>query len=282
MCIAGAIVGAAVIGAGASVYSSNQAANAQQDAANQATGTQISMYNQTRADQAPWRQAGGEALNALQGFYGLPNGASAAGPTGVGAPYGGYGSLAGDPRGGQFGGLAGRLQNAPGAQQPAQQQPNYQQILQNLPGYQFQFQQGTKATQQDLAARGLLNSGAGLKALTQYGQGVASQYAGQYVNGLQSLAGLGQTANQATGAFGANAANQISSNQIYSGNASAYGAIGQGQAISSGLQGLANAYGRYNAPGPYGGYGGGDPYYEDAGGQATSYPTVGGYIVNPN
>ena len=71
MCVAAAIAGAAVVGAGASIYSANKAAGAQESAANQASGTQLQMYNQSRADQAPWRQAGGQALNALSQWYGL-------------------------------------------------------------------------------------------------------------------------------------------------------------------------------------------------------------------
>lgn len=115
-----------------------------------------------------------------------------------------------------------------------------------MPGYQFQLQQGTQAVDRNLAAAGLLNSGAAGKALTQYGQGLAQNYGAQYVNGLQSLAGLGQTSVGQTGAIGANTANQVGANQIYAGNAGAAGQIGVGNAINSGLSGLVGAYGQYN------------------------------------
>jgi hypothetical protein len=66
------IVAAAVIGAGASVYGASRqasaaksAANAQQRATDQTLQLQRDQYNQTRADQEPWRQAGVGALNAL-------------------------------------------------------------------------------------------------------------------------------------------------------------------------------------------------------------------------
>ena len=207
----GAIGGAAISSHGAS-----QAAGAQASAANNANATQLQMYNQTRADQAPWRQAGGQAVSALSQFYGQPGVDANGNPTQGGTP-------------------------------------DYQSILQNLPGYQFQQAQGSKAVQQNLAARGLLQSGAAGKALTQYGQGLGDQYAQQYTSGLQSLAGLGQSSTQATGAAGANAANQIGSNQIYAGNAAASGYANQANAINGGLSGIVSGLGYYQSQNnPYG------------------------------
>jgi hypothetical protein len=198
----GAIIGGAVASSGA-----KSAAQAQKDAAGNASATQLQMYDQTRTDQAPWRAAGSEALNSLEGYYGLP---------------GANGKV--DPN-------AGAADNK---------------LIQSMPGYQFNFQQGNQAVQRNLAANGLLDSGAAQKALTQYGQGMATQATGQYLNGLQSLAGLGQTATANTGAAGANTANQVGSNQIYAGNAQASGYANQANAINSGLSGLAGAYGQYN------------------------------------
>jgi len=198
----GAIAGGAISASGA-----GKAADAQRDAARTASNTQLAMYDQTRADQAPWRQAGGSALNALQGYYGLP---------------GADGKV--DPN-------AGAADNK---------------LIQSLPGYQFNLQQGNQAVQRNLAAKGLLDSGAAQKALTQYGQGYATNASNQYLNGLQSLAGLGQTATQATGAAGQNAANQVTGAQIYSGNAQASGYINQGNAINAGLSGLSGIYGNYS------------------------------------
>jgi len=47
--------------------------------------------------------------------------------------------------------------------------------LQQTPGYQFRLQQGLQGAQNSAAARGSLMSGGTLKALQQYGQGLASQ-----------------------------------------------------------------------------------------------------------
>lgn len=282
--IAAAGVGSALIMKDAA----GNAADAQTAASGNATAAQLAMYNQSRADQAPWRQAGGQALNALSQWYGLggvgqpygadPN-ASPAAPGAPGystggnpAPGGNQGAVVGtagltvaDMHPGNIGGVysaGGRVGGgldrtiqpvtgpAPrpgtGQQATAGQQPiDYNKILSNLPGYQFQLSQGENAVQSNLAARGLLQSGAAGKALTQYGQGVASDYATQYIAGLQSMAGLGQTSAAQTGALGANAANQIGGNMLYGGNAQASGYVGQANAIGSGLSGLAGVYGQY-------------------------------------
>jgi hypothetical protein len=212
-----AIAGASVIGSVVSSGNASSAANAQTNAANQANSTQQGMFNTTNANQAPWRQAGGQAVNALSQFYGLG---------GVTTP--GDASGAGATTTGQAGA------------------PNYNQILSNLPGYQFQQQQGNLAIQRDLAAQGLLQSGAAGKELQTFGQGLASNYAQQYAGGLQSLAGLGQSSVQATGVAGTAAANQIGGNQIYAGNAQATGYANQSQAMNSGLSGIVSGLGYMN------------------------------------
>ena len=237
--VAAAIAAGAVVGAAGSAIASGNAAGAQEDAANTASNTQLSMYNTTRQDQAPWRQAGGQAVNALSQWYGL-GGVSTPSST---SPQGYNPSTGRVIRGnGDIGQL---IPGGSAAGNAASSTPDYNAILSNLPGYQFQMQQGNQAVQRNLAAAGLLQSGAAGKALTQYGQGVASNYATQYVNGLQSLAGLGQTSVANTGAVGVNTANQIGANQIYSGNAQASGYVGQANAINSGLGGLAGSYGMY-------------------------------------
>ena len=56
-----AVIGSAVIGAGSSLIAGRQ----QQNAANRATDTQLQMFNQTREDQAPYREAGVTALGDI-------------------------------------------------------------------------------------------------------------------------------------------------------------------------------------------------------------------------
>lgn len=125
------------------------------------------------------------------------------------------------------------------------------------PGYQFRMSEGTKALQNSAAARGSLNSGATMKALTRYSQGVASdEYQNAYnrfnndastrYNRLSSLAGLGQTANNQVGNAGQNYANQVSQNQIGVGNANAAAQIAQGNAINGAIGTGMNSWMQYN------------------------------------
>lgn len=80
--------------------------------------------------------------------------------------------------------------NGNGAQAGAQ--ANFQ----NTPGYQFQLQQGRNALLGGAAARGGVNSGAAMKGLTKFGQGLADS---TYQNYMQNLLGLGQLGNQSAG-----------------------------------------------------------------------------------
>lgn len=72
--VATAIVGSAVIGAGASIYSSSQAADAQVEANQQGIDAQQRMYQQTRSDLTPYRETGKDALDYLRtgGYFTSP------------------------------------------------------------------------------------------------------------------------------------------------------------------------------------------------------------------
>src|SRR5882762_11092665 len=63
--VATAIIGAGVVGAVATSYAANKAADAQTAAAQQAANTSLSMYNTTRADLSPYRQIGQTASDQL-------------------------------------------------------------------------------------------------------------------------------------------------------------------------------------------------------------------------
>jgi hypothetical protein len=77
------------------------------------------------------------------------------------------------------------------------------QDLENDPGYQFQLQQGNQALERSLAAQGMGQSGAALKAAQEYGQGLASQSYGDAYNRylsqnsqISDLAGQGLSASR--------------------------------------------------------------------------------------
>lgn len=114
------------------------------------------------------------------------------------------------------------------------------------PGYQFRMDEGMRGVEGGAAARGGLLSGAALKAIQKYGQGLASQeygnaygrYNADQTNQYNKLAGLvnsGQrSVNQLTnaaGQFGQSQANNI----IGAGNAQASGIMGSTNAIVGGI-----------------------------------------------
>lgn len=199
---------AAVIGAGAGLAggiiqgnAASSAADKQSAAADRATQVQKGMYDQTRADQEPWRAAGAQALSGLSN--------------------------------------------------PDFQRDFTQADFQKDPGYDFRMQQGQQALERSAAARGNVNSGGTMKALSRYGQDYASnEYGNAYnrfnadrdrrFNRLSSVAGVGQTANAQVGAAGQNYAGQAGSNMM--GAASAQGAAGMAgaQGWANGLSGIAN------------------------------------------
>lgn len=64
--VAVAIIGAAAVGGAVTAYSANKASKAQTNAANKAAETSMAMYQQTRGDLSPYRQAGIDAQTELQ------------------------------------------------------------------------------------------------------------------------------------------------------------------------------------------------------------------------
>lgn len=202
--VIGATVGAAVIGAGASIYAGSKAANAQKSAANAGIAEQQRQYDQSRADLAPWRTTGGAALDKLSQLYGL-------------------GGQAPDPS-----------------------------VFTASPGYQFRYNEGLRGIDRGAAARGLLHSGAAVKAEENFGQGLASSEFNNYSNTLQQIAGTGQTAANATVAAGANAANNITQAYGQAGNARASSYANTGSSINSGINNVLfsylNGFGKAPAP----------------------------------
>lgn len=65
-----AVAGATVVGAVVSSNSANKSAQAQKDAANSSNATNLYMYDQTRADQQPYRDTGYAALPQIRELMG--------------------------------------------------------------------------------------------------------------------------------------------------------------------------------------------------------------------
>jgi hypothetical protein len=185
---------------------------------------QKQMYEQSRADFAPYRESGTANLNQLNTLLGI------GGNTGA-ADYG-------------------RFKTADFT--------NADFLANQDPGYGFRMSEGLKAVDRQAAARGGLISGNALKASQAYGQDMASQeyqnafnryqtVRGNTLSPFQSGAAAGQSAaamqGQANANFGNAGANAMSANNA------AYGQFGQGASGAYGNAGNAinTAYGNYGA-----------------------------------
>lgn len=106
-------------------------------------------------------------------------------------------------------------------------------------GYQFQLNEGSNAITGNAASRGLLQSGATAKALTQYGQGIAGQTFNNY---LAQLGGL-NSQQGATAQMGQNALGQVASAGAAGGGGAANAIIQGGNAQAAGIAGAAANFG---------------------------------------
>ncbi len=113
----------------------------------------------------------------------------------------------------------------------------------NSTGYQFAKSEGMNAVTGDKAAAGLLNSGSTLQSLDAFGTGLANEYAGNYIGGLENLNASGQAAQGSLAGIGENYANQVSSNNNNAASAAANAAIASSNAWGNALGGLGNAFG---------------------------------------
>lgn len=208
MCIAAAIAGAAVVGAGASIYAGNKAAGAAKSAANSSIGEQQREYNQARADNTPFRTTGVSALDTVAKLYGLDT-TDANGNVVKGSGKADFSSFT------------------------------------TSPDYTFNQQQGQDAINRSAAAKGGLLSGAAVKAGQTFASGLASNQFNSYVGNLEGLAGAGQAATNATTAAGTNMANQSSLAYNNAGNARASAYNDMGQTIGNTGNSLASNYTLY-------------------------------------
>lgn len=121
---------------------------------------------------------------------------------------------------------------------PSQNNPAFQNYL-NSTGYNFQLDQGTRAITGSAAAKGLLNSGATARALTGYGQNLASTTFNNYLAQMGGLAGLyGAQADRGLGA--AEAVGQAGTTG--GGNAGVHTAAA-GESMGSAFTNAANVFG---------------------------------------
>jgi hypothetical protein len=110
------------------------------------------------------------------------------------------------------------------------------------PGYDFMVNEGQRAIEGSAAASGNVLSGATLKALQDRRMGVAGQEYNNYLARLGGVAQMGQAAAGNQAAAGANFAAGAGNALAAKGNAQSAGAIGVGNAVSSGINNALSAY----------------------------------------
>jgi hypothetical protein len=108
--------------------------------------------------------------------------------------------------------------------------------LRATPGYDWQMGQGTNALERGAAARGGLYSGAQMKGLEKYGQGLADQTYNNYLNRVSGMVTSGQNAAALQGGYGMQAAPQIGNYLTQGANAQAQGLYNSYNANQSAYQ----------------------------------------------
>lgn len=203
-----AILGAGALGVGASVYTSGQsanaaqnAANAQVSAANTAANTQLSIFNQTQQNLAPYNQVGQSAISQLASLFGI-------GAGGNGTP------------------------NASAATSALTQFPGYQFGLN-----QGQTALDRSAASRGLALSGAQLKDSQAYGQNYAMQNAWNPYVSQ----LNTLSGLGENAAATTGNIGASTGSSVANSQLAAGQAAASGIVGSNNAINSGINSGVNA-----------------------------------------
>ena len=276
--IAASVAGAAVSGM-MNKSAAGDAAQAQVDAANASSATQRYMYDQSRADRAPWLQTGTAGLNRLAYLMGIDQSTPYKGMTEAEirnelAPkftQTGGSTLAYDPLGGISGitnapsvideqGLAQAIQQRMAQQlqektaYDAQQvqmrsSPDFGSLTREFtnddfvkdPGYQFRLDEGLKALQHSAAARGGLLSGNALKGISRYGQDYASNEFGNAFNRFNTNQTNKFNRFASLAGIGQTSANLNANNAMQLGEQIGNNQIGAGNARASGYIGGSNA-----------------------------------------
>jgi hypothetical protein len=206
--VAAAVIGGAVVGAGASMISGSKAAGAQKDAAAMSTAEQQRQFDITQQNMKPFRDAGLSVLPELQ---------------------------SGTAPGGEFNRnfTMADFQKDPGYQFRMDQGTQALERSAAAGGGLLSGGTGKALTQygQDYA------SGEYSNAYNRFNNDQTTRF-----NRLSALAGTGQTATNTLATLGANTASNIGENYLQAGNASAANYVGQGNAINSGVSSLGNFY----------------------------------------
>lgn len=303
-----AAAAAAVGGALISSNSADQASGAQQKTSKDAMNLSLRQNDLSRADAAPYREAGKSSLMTLRQMLGIQPGAqgpitqnyagslvdsSGGAPAPIAELYGsdpayrkawdeydqlhrerfGKGYTAESDAGFIERAVRARLPEQSSVAAQAPQDPfagvNDSPLTRKFTvddfwndpvtklGYQFGLDEGRKGLDRSGASRGMLNSGAQLKALTRFGTDYAGTKAADSENRFRTnqdsvynkfanVAGLGQVSTAQTGQTGAMNAANVGNIMTAAGNARGAAAIAQGNAYSGGLNNIGQWWNQQN------------------------------------
>ena len=216
--MSGWVAGATVVGSLIGANASKKAASTQAAAAEQASDLQREIFQQTRADQEPWRQAGVNALGVMQ---------STAGNVPAAFKFG-AGDYQADP------GYAFRLSEG---QKALDRQAAARGGLISGGALRAAQRYGQEMGSQEY-------QNAYNRAFTGYGTDVARE--NQLYNRQAALAGIGQTSTNLVGQAGQNYATNVGNLMTGGAAAQAAGQVGQANALTSGLSTYLN-YSQNNA-----------------------------------
>lgn len=116
----------------------------------------------------------------------------------------------------------------------------FQSQFQTTPGYDFQVQQGEKGVTNNLAALGLKGSGAALKELTKFRQGLADQTYNNYLDRLSASSVGGQSQANTNAYAGTQNAINTGNLGINASQATASGYVNSSNAMTNALGNVAN------------------------------------------
>lgn len=269
-----AIIGGVIAGAGAigsAVIGSNaakSAANSSAAAADRAAAEQRAAREQALTTMQPFIQSGtaaGNQINALLGLGGTTTTGQPAGTVDWGSYVRGnpdalanWNAIQNTSDGARFGGdinsfgafhynsdgatrdltpYTSQAVNGGNAQAAANQAfDNFR----NSTGYQFRLNQGMNALNSGYAGAGTIKSGAAIKGALNYGQGLASQEFGNYLNALGNQQGVGLQAGSAANGVSQNVANSLGTIYQQNGANQANASLARASALGTGLSSLAN------------------------------------------
>jgi hypothetical protein len=118
----------------------------------------------------------------------------------------------------------------------------YQSKFRETAGYQFKKAEGEKSVVNNLARLGMRGSGAAMKELNRYGQGIADQEHDQYIDRLGGLSAAGQQASSQAANLAANTGAGVSANNMTAANNNAGHVLGGAQSVAGiRMGGAANA-----------------------------------------